>query len=426
MAGEVNWKIPTSVARSYALQGLAAARPAATPQNQGMYYYATDTSILYQSWNGSWGTVVPTQNSIVQANGGIQLSGDSALPGAAHYYGTSTTSGTKGWYPLPSGAIPTAPSNLVATPGTTQVELAWSNGSGVSTNVYQNTSNNFNTATLDTNTASSNYTVTGLTNGTPYYFWLTSVSSTGQQSTATASGAVTPLLTAPKLLWKFDDGTGSSASDATGNGHTGSLIGPPSWSGVIPTVSIPDTNSLLFTTSFNEYVQVTPFNTSDTAGSITVWFKNLGAAIANLIWSISNNTALTTFIGLEYRGDDNKEFQIYVLNGGSGLNAITPNNTVTDTGWHHAAVTSDGSTVKVYIDGNLQTLSIQTGSNTGQWLASISGINQWTVGALIRSSSNVYFQGNLDEYRYYNYALTATQVGYLAGGYNQDGGTTSY
>jgi hypothetical protein len=90
------------------------------------------------------------------------------------------------------GGAPSAPTGLTATAGNAQVTVAWTNGSGATTNVFRNTSNNVNTALLITNTASASIVDTGLTNGTTYYYWVTSVATGGQQSTVTGPASATP------------------------------------------------------------------------------------------------------------------------------------------------------------------------------------------------------------------------------------------
>ena len=98
---------------------------------------------------------------------------------------------------------PGAPTGLTATAGNTQVTLTWTapasdGGSPVSGyNVYQGTSPGGEAAapvnsSLATTTS---YTVTGLTNGTTYYFTVTAVSAVGQSPpSAEASAALPPIV----------------------------------------------------------------------------------------------------------------------------------------------------------------------------------------------------------------------------------------
>lgn len=67
---------------------------------------ATDTAtvnLTYTDGTPAFTADVITQMSITADGSGIKLSGDEASPGNSEYYGTNG-SGTKGYYPLPTGA----------------------------------------------------------------------------------------------------------------------------------------------------------------------------------------------------------------------------------------------------------------------------------------------------------------------------------
>ena len=94
-------------------------------------------------------------------------------------------------------SLPSPPTNLTATAGNGQVTLNWSASSGATGyNVKYGTTSGgpYPTVIYTTNT---NYTVTGLTNGTPYYFVVTAVNSAGEsgysnQASATPSAPLQP------------------------------------------------------------------------------------------------------------------------------------------------------------------------------------------------------------------------------------------
>ena len=74
---------------------------------------------------------------------------------------------------------------------------------------------------------------------------------------------------------------------------------------------------------------------------------------------------------------------------------------VTDNTWHQGIVIYDGSALKIYVDGKLQTNSNMAGSYT------------FTTPQIVLSFNNgnwQYFNGQLDDVRIYNYPLTETQV----------------
>lgn len=92
-----------------------------------------------------------------------------------------------------SSAIPSAPTNLTATAGNAQVSLTWSASiEATSYNVYIATTTGGPYSTGGT-TTTTGYTVTGLTNGTPYYFTVIAVNSAGMSGSSNQASA-TPFL----------------------------------------------------------------------------------------------------------------------------------------------------------------------------------------------------------------------------------------
>jgi endoglucanase len=101
-----------------------------------------------------------------------------------------------GW---PSSLPPSAPTGLVATAGTGQAALSWA-GSGTATsyNVKRSTTNGGPYAIFAAVTTT-NYTDTGLVNGTTYYYVVSALNPAGE-STNSAQASVTPQVFAPTGL----------------------------------------------------------------------------------------------------------------------------------------------------------------------------------------------------------------------------------
>ena len=76
---------------------------------------------------------------------------------------------------------PAAPTNLTASGTSGQVALSWSASSGATSyNVYEGaTSGGESSTPIATGVTAANYTVTGLTNGTAYYFKVAAVNAGG-------------------------------------------------------------------------------------------------------------------------------------------------------------------------------------------------------------------------------------------------------
>ena len=115
--------------------------------------------------------------------------GGRAAPGSPSA-GTALAAGTPG-----------APTGLTATPGNAEVGLSWTapvaaGGSPARYRVYEGTSPGFTLGTPVMSTTSTNATVTGLTNGTTYYFVVAAVNAGGTVSAASAEASAEPLATA--------------------------------------------------------------------------------------------------------------------------------------------------------------------------------------------------------------------------------------
>ena len=115
--------------------------------------------------------------------------------------GPATASPSSGATATATGT-PGAPTGLTATPGNGEVGLSWTAPASAggappaSYHVYQGTSPGFTLGTPVTSTSDTHATVTGLTNGTTYYFVVTAVDGSGTVSGASGEASAQPLATA--------------------------------------------------------------------------------------------------------------------------------------------------------------------------------------------------------------------------------------
>ena len=114
------------------------------------------------------------------------------------------------------GPVPYAPHGLSAAAGDQQVSLTWiSPGTVEGYDVYEGTTSGgesttpVNGATLITGTT---YTVTGLTNGTPYYFTVEAVNLAGSSS-ASSEASATPVAPSYTVTFEANGGTGTMAAE---------------------------------------------------------------------------------------------------------------------------------------------------------------------------------------------------------------------
>ncbi|MDP6587555.1 MAG: fibronectin type III domain-containing protein, partial [Anaerolineales bacterium] len=102
---------------------------------------------------------------------------------------------------------PAVPSGLSATAGDKQVVLTWSANSESdlkSYKVYGGTSANPTTLLSTVNAGTETYTHTGLTNGTKYYYSISSVDNSGNESSKTSDVNATPVLPGGGNALSFD------------------------------------------------------------------------------------------------------------------------------------------------------------------------------------------------------------------------------
>jgi fibronectin type 3 domain-containing protein len=136
--------------------------------------------------------------------------------------GTGTDSNQASATPALPPAPPAAPTGLTASAGNAQATLSWNASSGATSyNVYQGTTSGGESSTpIATGITATTYTVTGLTNGTTYFFTVAAVDAAGASGYSNQA-SVTPA--APSALLAYEPFGESTAylSDASGGGDSG-------------------------------------------------------------------------------------------------------------------------------------------------------------------------------------------------------------
>ena len=185
--------------------------------------------------------------------------------------------------------------------------------------------------------------------------------------------------------WKFEEGTGTSASDSSGNGRTGTLVNAPSW---VPGMR---GGGLQFDQT-DKYINA--------GSSIPLDSNN---------WTIALWSYPTTFASLQrligYYGDGPTLW----TGGGSGMSVVHSgtidfNCSMTNVlnTWQHIAATRSGSTITCYRNG------VQTAQSTS-FANNFTADNSVYIGKSATYPTE-YYAGILDDVRLYNRALTASEV----------------
>ena len=143
--------------------------------------------------------------------------------GTAYYFTVAAVNGSGNSAPsaeVNATPVPAAPTGLTATAGNAQVSLAWTASNGASSyNVYQGTAAGGEAATpVQTAITGTTATISGLTNGTTYYFKVAAVSGS---ATSGASAEANAQPTAPSS----GGGGGGSGGSGSGGGSSGGSHG---------------------------------------------------------------------------------------------------------------------------------------------------------------------------------------------------------
>ncbi|AYY83801.1 T9SS C-terminal target domain-containing protein [Chryseobacterium indologenes] len=172
-------------------------------------------------------------------------------------------------------------------------------------------------------------------------------------------------------------------------------------SGFAPVTS-PGSRSLSFNGSTN-YLNAGQFNLSGNAMTFEGWVKvnafKTGFPYITSVVGIEvgdNNSAILRF------GDGNlanNKLQ-FILSFGSSQVKLNSNSTFNTNTWYHVAATYDGSSMKMYINGNLDASVPTTGNFTANGIL--------YLGRNYDNSRTL--NGNLDEFRVWKRALTAQEI----------------
>jgi len=204
----------------------------------------------------------------------------------------------------------------------------------------------------------------------------------------------------PVLYLKFDETSGTTAADSSGNGNNGVLMNSPAW------VTGKSGNALSFDGA-DDYVRIA-YSASLDASQITVsaWvYKRSNALIYGQIVSREYGNSSDELWSLFYHNSANDEYlwSVRTNNGGRTLNGGSSIGDINQ--WVHLVGTYDGTDVKLYKNG----IQIVSGPLNGNILPESTPI-------LISAGDNgingisEFTNAIIDDVRVYNYALTAQEV----------------
>jgi hypothetical protein len=199
--------------------------------------------------------------------------------------------------------------------------------------------------------------------------------------------------------WKFDEGSGNTAADSSGNGNTGALQNGPVWvdgkygkalrfDGVSNYVRVEDSNSLHLSTAVTLMAWIY-LPTGATYADSYIVAKEASNGGANLGLKIHDNSGHVVFnLGLD--------------GGYTATQLVSTNNVVRDS-WTHVAATYDGSLIAIYINGVLD--------SSVSWASGFSSnTNPLTIGSKNPPYVEAFINATIDEVRIYSRALSQQEI----------------
>jgi hypothetical protein len=151
---------------------------------------------------------------------------------------------------------------------------------------------------------------------------------------------------------------------------------------------------------------------SDTKGSISLWVNPSQTTNDVAFWVSRGDTGASDEL---YIITSSQKFKLIMFNSlGTQIIDLESNAQFTIGNWYNIVITQDGTTSKIYVNGVLQ-----TDTDSGEWFATLSGLNAMHIGVGTRSSSKLsHWDGSISDVRYYSgRALSQTEVTRLYNSY---------
>ncbi len=212
-----------------------------------------------------------------------------------------------------------------------------------------------------------------------------------------AGGDPTPGLVA---YWPFDAGSGTVATDHSGNGHTGFLVNGTAWTAG-PALSFDGAN---------DYVDAGTFDVTGSALTLAAWIyaEDLANCSSRDCRIVSKATGTAEgdhyFMLSTISSGGGTRLRFRLKTGGSTTTLIASSGDLPEDRWLHAAAVYDGSSMELFLDG----VSVGSTGKSGT-LTTAPSVPVW-IGGNPTEPSGKPWKGRIDEVRIYDRALSAAEL----------------
>jgi autotransporter-associated beta strand protein len=283
--------------------------------------------------------------------------------------------------------------NVLAVGSNTKINLTWkSSFEAASYNVKRSLTADGIFSTI-ANVADTSYIDTNITAGTTYYYTISAVNLAGESEPSDMASAMADA--AAYAYWPFNEAQGTVATDLW-NAKTGTLTGAtPGWASGVSGSAVKLAGS--------SHVAL-PNGTMSTLTNFTIstWVKLDEKRTWERVFDFGSGTATYMFLTTTHNGGGVR-YSIKLNNGSE--QQINSSYSVPLNVWVHLAVTLNGSTGILYINGE------EVGRNTGMTInpSRLGNTTQTWIGRS-QWASDPYFHGTIDDFRIYSRTLSALEI----------------
>ena len=208
----------------------------------------------------------------------------------------------------------------------------------------------------------------------------------------------------------FDESSGTTAADSSGNDNHGDVVGDAQWvAGKVGGALAFDGVDDMVVVNQNSGLPIYN-NGTDNAYSVALWVKG-GPQNDMRIFSegsTSSNTPLLN-LGTHNSTSPTGQFAAYIRpDAGTTLNHPLSQAEPFDDTWHHIAWVDDNGTATLYVDGLLD-------AGDFSYTRGTMALDTTSIGGILRAAPSHWFTGQIDEVRIYSRTLSAGEVLGLAG-----------
>ena len=193
--------------------------------------------------------------------------------------------------------------------------------------------------------------------------------------------------------WRLDEGSGTTATDSSGNGNDARFEGAPVW------VDDGKFGKAIKFNGSSDYLAAPDSESLDINGdqlSIAAWINGEDWPAANHILRKVADTGTSSIYILRVQPDS---VRVY-LNTSAGETIVQGTKVLPTNEWSHTALTYDGAEARIYVNGELD-ISMDVSGELTQ------SDNELRIG---RGEPAGYFVGMIDDVRLYNHGLTESEL----------------